>query len=68
MKAVSNVKLTIALSDPDLDAEELDKVTRDLLQEMNELDEVEQASLVKAEAAPEGSKALARHFAGNIAG
>jgi len=30
-----------------------------LLQEMNELDEVEQASLVKAEVAPEGSKALA---------
>jgi hypothetical protein len=59
MKAESNVKLTIALSDPDLDAEELDKVTRNLLQEMNELDEVEQASLVKVEAAPEGSKALA---------
>lgn len=58
MKAESNVKLTIALSDPDLDTEELDKVTRNLLQEMNELDEVEQASLV-TEAAPEGSKALA---------
>ncbi len=58
MKAESNVKLTIALSDPDLDAEELDKVTRNLLQEMNELDEVEQASLV-TEAVPESSKALA---------
>lgn len=59
MKVESNVKLTIALSDSDLDAEELDKVTRNLLQEMNELDEVEQASLVKVEKAPEGSKALA---------
>lgn len=57
MKAESKVKLTIALSDPDLDAEELDKDTRNLLQEMNELDEVE-ASLV-IEEAPKGSKALA---------
>lgn len=64
MKAESNVKLTIALSDPDLDAEELDKVTRNLLQEMNELDEVAQASLVKVEAAPEGSKALAGFLLG----
>lgn len=55
----SKVKLTIALSDPDLDAEELDRDTRKLLQEMNELDEVEQASLVKVEKAPKESKALA---------
>lgn len=58
MTEQSNVKFTITLSDPGLDEEELDEATRNLLQEMKELDEVEQASLVKVEQAPEGSKPL----------
>jgi hypothetical protein len=59
MTQQSNIKLTISLTDPELDEEELDEATRNLLQEMKELDEVEQVSLVKVEQAPEGSKALA---------
>ncbi|HEY9667188.1 MAG TPA: hypothetical protein V6C91_10310 [Coleofasciculaceae cyanobacterium] len=59
MTQQSNIKLTIALADPDLEEEELEKATRKLVQEMSQLDEVEQASLVKTEQAPEGSKALA---------
>lgn len=59
MMQQSNIKLTISLTDPELDEEELDEATRNLLQEMKELDEVEQVSLVKVEQAPKGSKALA---------
>ncbi|NER26847.1 MAG: hypothetical protein F6J89_04255 [Symploca sp. SIO1C4] len=66
MTEQSNIKLTIALSDPELDEEELDEAARKLLQEMNELDEVEQANLVKVEQAPEGSKAIAGFVLGML--
>ncbi len=66
MTAQSNVKFTITLSDPDLDEEELDEATRNLLQEMNKLDEVEQASLVKVEQAPVGSKSVAGFVLGML--
>lgn len=58
MTAESNVKLTIALNDPDLDPEELDKQTRNLLREMNDLDEVERVDRVVVEEIPEGAKAF----------
>ena len=58
MTEESNIKFTIALSDPDLDEEELDEAGRNVLREMNELDTVESASLVKRTKAPAGSKAI----------
>ncbi len=54
----SNVKFTIALNNPDLDAEELEQLTRNLLREMKDLDEVQQVGLVAAEEIPQGSKAF----------
>jgi hypothetical protein len=59
MTLQSNIKLTISLIDPELEEEEIEKVTQKLLREIRGIDEVEQASLVKIEEAPEGSKALA---------
>lgn len=57
MTTESNIKLTIALNDSDLEAEELDERTRNLLREINELD-VERAELVAVEETPEGTKAF----------
>ncbi|MBE9107478.1 hypothetical protein IQ229_21855 [Nostoc cf. edaphicum LEGE 07299] len=57
MSSESNVKLTIALSNPDLDAEEQERETRNLLREIKDLD-VESAELVAVREIPEGSKAL----------
>ncbi len=57
MSSESNVKLTIALSNPDLDPEEQERETRNLLREVRELD-VENAELVAVTEIPEGSKAL----------
>ncbi len=59
MTRKSDITFTIALSDPDLDEEELDETARNILREMNELDTVERANLVKSEQAPTGSKAIA---------
>lgn len=56
--ADSNVKLTIALNEPNLDAEEIEQQTRNLLREVKDLDEVEQASLVGVAETPSGSKAF----------
>lgn len=56
--ADSNIKLTIALNEPNLDAEEIEQQTRNLLREVKDLDEVEQASLVGVAETPEGSKAF----------
>lgn len=66
MTEPSNVKFTITLSDPDLDEEELDEATRNLLREMKELDEVEQASLVKVEQDPVGTKSVAGFILGML--
>lgn len=57
MSSESNVKLTIALENPDLDTEEQEKETRNLLREIRDLD-VESAELVAVTEIPEGSKAL----------
>ncbi|WP_445633891.1 Sugar ABC transporter permease protein [Nostoc sp. DSM 114161] len=58
MSSESNIKLTIALTNPDLDTEEKDKEARNLLREIKELD-VESAELVKVTAIPEGGKPVA---------
>jgi hypothetical protein len=57
MNSEYNVKLTIALDNPDLDAGEQEEETRNLLREIRELD-VESAELVAVTEAPKGSKAL----------
>jgi hypothetical protein len=57
MNSEYNVKLTIALDNPDLDAGEQEEETRNLLREIRELD-VESAELVAVTETPEGSKAL----------
>ncbi|MEH2057082.1 MAG: hypothetical protein V7K97_13150 [Nostoc sp.] len=57
MSFESNVKLTIALSNPDLDAEEQERETRNLLREIRDLD-VESAELVAVAQTPPGSKAF----------
>jgi hypothetical protein len=57
MSSESNVKLTIALANPDLDAEEQEQETRNLLREIRDLD-VESAELVAITETPEGSKAF----------
>ncbi|MEH2362251.1 hypothetical protein [Nostoc sp.] len=57
MSFESNVKLTIALSNPSLDAEEQERETRNLLREIKDLD-VESAELVAVAQTPQGSKAF----------
>ncbi|MEH2146092.1 hypothetical protein [Nostoc sp.] len=58
MASTSNVQITIALQEPDLDDDELQAQTQRLLQQMLELDEVEDASLFREAEAPVGSKSL----------
>ncbi|MBW4596642.1 MAG: hypothetical protein KME46_28025 [Brasilonema angustatum HA4187-MV1] len=61
-----NIKLTIALNEPNLDAEEREEQTRNLLQEVKDRDEVEQASLVGVTETPRGSKAFAGFLVGML--
>ncbi|MBW4631100.1 MAG: hypothetical protein KME30_04100 [Iphinoe sp. HA4291-MV1] len=62
MAGQSNIRLTIALEESDLEAEELARQTRSFLREIKDLDEVEQASLVAVAETPEGAKALLGDF------
>ncbi|MHC0063548.1 hypothetical protein A4S05_00305 [Nostoc sp. KVJ20] len=57
MSFESNVKLTIALANPDLDAEEQEREARNLLREIKDLD-VESAELVAVTEIPEGAKSV----------
>jgi hypothetical protein len=61
----SNIKLKLALNDPNLDSEQLEKLTINLLREMKELD-VERADLVAVEDIPEGSKAFGGFLLGML--
>ena len=63
MSSESNVKLTIALSNPDLDADEQERETRNLLREIKDLD-VESAELVAVAQTPPGSKAFGAFLLG----
>jgi hypothetical protein len=60
----SGLDVTIDLknSEPDLDPEELDQRTIDLLQQLQALDEVNEAGLVRDLAPPPGSKPLDAAF------
>lgn len=64
MTGESTVKVTLALKDPDLEEERLDRTTRNLLRDIKDLDGVEQAGLVSPEEMPEGAKA----FGGTLLG
>jgi len=57
MSSESNIKLRIALSNPDLDAEEQEQETRNLLREIRDLD-VESAELVAVAEIPKSSRAF----------
>ncbi|MEH2464150.1 hypothetical protein [Nostoc sp.] len=63
MSFESNVKLTIALSNPDLDAEEQERETRNLLREIKDLD-VESAELVAVTEIPEGARSVGGFLVG----
>jgi hypothetical protein len=63
MSSESNVKLTIALSNPDLDAEEQEQETRNLLREIKDLD-VESAELVAVTEIPQGAKSVGGFLVG----
>ncbi|MEH2450457.1 hypothetical protein [Nostoc sp.] len=63
MSFESNVKLTIALSNPDLDAEEQERETRNLLREIKDLD-VESAEFVAVTEIPEGAKSVGGFLVG----
>jgi hypothetical protein len=57
MSSESNIKLTIALSNTDLDREEQEQEARNLLREIKDLD-VESAELVAVTEIPEGAKSV----------
>lgn len=58
MANTSNIQVTISLSDPSMDDEELQAEVDNLRSQIIEVDGVEDASLVAVETAPPGSKAL----------
>ena len=57
MSSESSIKLTIALANPDLDPEEQEQETRNLLREIKDFD-VESAELVAVTETPTGSKSV----------
>lgn len=57
MSSESNIQLTIALVNPDLDPEEQEQETRNLLREIRDLD-VESAELVAVNQTPQGAKSV----------
>ncbi len=54
----SNITLTIAFTDPDLDSEELETQAQNLLLQLKDLDEVETADRVLDPHPPAGNKAI----------
>lgn len=65
MSSESNVKFTITLANPDLDAEEQERETRNLLRDINDLD-VESAGLVEVTEIPEGAKSVGGFLVGAL--
>jgi hypothetical protein len=57
MTDTSNVKLTIAFNDPDLDAEEREEQTQRFMAELQQIDEVEVDRVLDPNP-PEGNKAV----------
>jgi hypothetical protein len=66
MASTSNIQVTISLSDPALDDEELQEAVENLLPQIREVDGVEEADLVAVEKAPQGSKALGGFLLGML--
>jgi hypothetical protein len=66
MTSVSNVQVTISLSDPNLDDEELQEEVEKLLPQLEDVDGVEDTKLVQVEKAPQGSKALGGFLLGML--
>jgi hypothetical protein len=60
----SNVKLTIAFNDPDLELEEQDEQAQRLISELKQMDEVETVDRVLDPNPPEGNKALGGFLVG----
>jgi ATP-dependent exoDNAse (exonuclease V) alpha subunit len=60
----SDVKVTIAFTDPDLEAEEKDEEVQRLLNQMKDLDEVEAVDRVIDPNPPEGNKAAGGFLVG----
>ena len=58
MTDTSNVKLTIAFNDPDLDSEELEEQAQNLLAQLRDLDEIETVDRVLDPNPLEGNKAV----------
>ena len=58
MTETSNVKLTIAFNDPDLDSEELEEQAQNLLTQMKDLDKIETVDRVLDPNPPVGNKAV----------
>jgi hypothetical protein len=63
----SNIKLTIAFNDPELDPEGLAKQSQQLLTELRNMDEVEAVELVLDPNPPEGNKSLGGFVPGMLA-
>jgi hypothetical protein len=64
MSTNSNVTLTIAFNDPDLDAEEQDEQAQQLLTELRQMDEVETVDRIVDPNPPEGNKAIGGFLVG----
>jgi hypothetical protein len=62
----SNIKLTIAFTDPELDPEELDTQAQNLLAQLKDLDEVERVDRVVDPNPPAGSKAFGGFLLGML--
>ena len=62
----TNFQITIAIQDSDLDNEELQEETQNLLEQIEESETVEKADLVAVDKAPEGSKALGGFIIGML--
>ena len=65
MSSESNVKFTITLANPDLDAEEQERETRNLLRDIKDLD-VESAGFVEVTEIPEGGKSVGGFLVGAL--
>ncbi len=63
---IDNVKLTLHIAEPDLDAEEQDEAARRLLAQLRELDEVESAERVLDLNPPPGNKAMGGFLPGAV--
>jgi hypothetical protein len=58
MSIDSNIKLTIAFNDPELDSEELEAQAQSLLAQMRDLDEIEKVDRVLDPNPPAGNKSV----------